>query len=104
MRIVVKILVLLIFLMVIGCASGPTEEEVANADYGNYPKNEDQIIKNYMDRRLKDSDSAKYEFLNKPRAFYMGRGNNVSYGYAVCIEINSKNSYGGYTGWKPYFF
>lgn len=82
-------------------ACAPTQQELANADYGLYPKNYEQIIKNNLNSTLKDPDSAKIDFLGDPQKFYHFR----KYGYATCINLNAKNSYGGYSGYeKVYFF
>lgn len=43
---------------------------------------------------LKDPDSAKFN------SFYHSSGDSDGY---VCGHVNAKNSYGGYTGNKPFF-
>lgn len=86
-----------------GCATAPTPRELAEADYGTVPLNYEQTIRSYMAPLLKDPQSAQYDFLNIPRRWYTVMGGK-KYGWAVCVNINSKNSFGGYVGNRMYFF
>jgi hypothetical protein len=86
----------------IGCAT-PTAQELASADFGSYPTNYEIVIKSYMSTILKDPDSARYNFLNSPKSGWSGFG-AVKYGYIVCVNINAKNCYGGYTGNRMSYF
>lgn len=95
------ILIIISTILISSCASKPTQEELNNADYGIYPENYQEIIVNHFSMRLKDPSSAQYSFLKEPEKQWYGFGN--VYGYGVCLTINAKNSYGGYTGQKLYF-
>lgn len=82
-----------------------------NANYGSPPKNYKKLIRDYMSKQLKDPDSAKYSNFSIPRKEHIihktGRyitENDVYYGYSACVQVNAKNSYGGYTGNEPYWF
>ncbi|QYY33554.1 hypothetical protein K2O51_31480 (plasmid) [Cupriavidus pinatubonensis] len=86
-----------------GCALPPSESELAAADYGSYPMNYEEIIRDYMSSRLKDPFSAQYQFQNSPQRGFYGLG-GAQYGFVVCALINAKNSYGGYTGARPAYF
>ncbi len=86
-----------------GCAARPSQDEITNADYGEYPNSYENVIKNYMFRTLKDPDSAQYQFLNHPKNGWTVWGGK-KFGYVVCAYINAKNSYGGYTGSKLSYF
>jgi len=84
----------------------PTEEEKASADYGPFPENYQELVKQYMQTQLKDPESARYRFEMKP---YKGNTSakskeKVVYCWKVATYINAKNSYGGYTGEKLDFF
>lgn len=61
-----------------------------------------------MEVRLKDAESARYRFDNPVRAYGNSgliHGGEVSWtGWAVRTLVNAKNSYGGYTGYKPHIF
>lgn len=101
-----KQLVAMVFTVAIllaGCASKPTPQDLASADYGTYPSDYEEIVKKYMDMRLKDPDSARYEFINSPKTGWNSWGGR-KYGYIVCALVNAKNSYGGYTGSQIYYF
>lgn len=52
-----------------------------------------------IEHKLKDADSAKY------RSEYLIEATRTdgSKHFGVCGEINSKNSYGAYTGYVPYY-
>ncbi|MAR55992.1 MAG: hypothetical protein CMM93_02310 [Rickettsiales bacterium] len=52
------------------------------------------LTKKGLEKRLKDPDSAEYRNV---------RYNGGQPHSAVCGEVNSKNSYGGYTGFVPFF-
>ena len=83
-------------------------QAVRNADYGPYPKNYQQLIRQRLDGTLLDARSAQIRFTTPPRKVYqLSRApyklNGRAY-YAVCVEVNAKNAYGGYTGWQTKFY
>lgn len=105
-------------LLAVGCLTGCfaplpkyldlTSEETANADYGAFPQDYSQIIKDFMQTRLKDPYSAVYRIM-EPRKCPIRRQEDSSLESIVfyyCVEayINSKNSYGGYAGESEYGF
>ncbi len=117
-----------------GCAIGPSAAQrndadisqwlaslpEPGADYGAYPDNYREIIEAAMTGMLKDPDSARYSGFTQPKhdqvveVQYPHRGlildtsvapkKTAIYGYAVCAAVNAKNSFGGYTGDKLYWF
>ena len=88
-----------------GCSRAPSPAEIDAADYGQYPTNYQEVVKSYMGERLKDPYSAQYDFFKGPTRLWTGGGlSSKKYGYGVCARINAKNSFGGYTGSKLYFF
>lgn len=89
--------------MLAGCTTTPPPEVLAAADYGPYPENFEPIIKAYVAGRLRDPESAQYQFLNVPRKGYWGFG-GAKYGHVVCAKINAKNAFGGYTGARISYF
>ena len=93
----------LIFLLY-ACAYTPTSEDLANADYGSYPHNYRQSIKNYAKGYLKDPHSAKWFFNSLPKQMWSKYYGGVRYGYGVCTEINEIKSSSGYTGFRTHFF
>ncbi|HMS26260.1 MAG TPA: hypothetical protein PKC80_02675 [Burkholderiaceae bacterium] len=94
-----------------GCAvvTPPSQEQMLSADYGPIPT-EDQIqrgIVSYLEPRLKDPDSALTKNITKPKKGYLtltsiAAGSSYTYGWIVHFEVNAKNSYGGYVGYKEY--
>jgi hypothetical protein len=91
------LLFLLSAFILFGCATPPTQQEIASADYGVYPKDYEEIIKSYMNGILKDPMSAQYTFLGAPQIAWTSFGGR-KFGYGTCVRINAKNSFGGYTG------
>ena len=98
-----SIIAVLIFLLY-ACASTPTEKDLANADYGPYPDNYMQSIKNYGKGFFKDPQSARWNFNYLPRKLWAKYWGGVRYGYGVCTKINTRTSLGVYTGFKTHFF
>lgn len=90
-----------LLVLLAGCASLPTAQEAASADYGPMPTNYEQIVKTYYGTTLKDPDSAQYRNISSPRQYWLGdRFTGAKYGYLVCVTLNAKNSYGAYVGYK----
>jgi len=96
-----------IFTLLIGCASGPNEKELANADYGRSmsPQECVAIAESLISRSLKDPSSAQY---NHAQCF-MGYGSSVpimglkvAFGWVQNGQFNAKNSFGGYVGFQRY--
>ena len=83
-----------------GCGSLPTPEEISTADYGQYPDNYEAIVKGFYNMALKDPESAKYSNITAPYRTYLGsRLGDTKYGWLTCATVNAKNSFGGYTGY-----
>lgn len=75
-----------------------TMEDAKRADYGAYPNNYKEIVRNHYEKVAKDPDSIKYKEITKPKKY----ANNVkgTFDYLVCVTMNAKNSYGAYTGYS----
>lgn len=103
-------LIMVLAVFATGCAKAPTPEELAKANYGTYPGDYQEVIKRHMNLVLKDPASAQYNFYKGPsQAWYspsplVGGDGSTKFGYAVCVGVNAKNSFGGYTGMKPSYF
>jgi hypothetical protein len=74
------------------------------ADFGPYPLNQEELIKQWSLTNLKDPESVRYSTFSKPRKEYIIENYNPVYGFSVCVGINAKNSYGGYTGTTVFWF
>lgn len=96
-----KIYFLALFAMLAACAGPPSPEQVASADYGPYPDNYEQIVRNYHRTYLKDPSTAQYRGFSTPMKVWWGnRMSGAKFGYRVCVTYNARNSYGGYVGFK----
>ncbi len=90
-----------------GCATGPTPQQLANADYGPPPPaNYKDLVKKEFELQLIDPVSAIYRF-NEPSQGYIKAsplyGTQLTFGWRACGLINAKNRFGGYVGWEPFF-
>ena len=102
------ILILSLGFLFLGCGATyvPTQEKITDADYGAKPTQYKQLIERHMTRILKDPESAQFRNYSIPKKDWLSTivPKNFYFGWLVCVDINAKNSYGGYTGVKPYYF
>ena len=106
------LLIVLIFTMLLlsSCSFGPpTLENLSSADYGSPISQQDAEAQaqQFLRRYLKDPDSASYEWNPVYRGWMREapiHGGGLKFGYILDGNINAKNSFGGYTGLKPYKF
>ena len=99
-----KHLIVLAAFLLGGCVSAPTSEEMSSADYGPSPSNYEATVREYLSQNLKDPYSYDLKFLFEPRKDWSGLGARKQFGYAVCANVNAKNSFGAYTGFKLMYF
>ena len=98
----------LLILLVAGCATMPTQQEIANLNYGA-PLTIDyqSVIRTYFEKVLFDPYSAHYNFGN-PQTYWLKQppllGGGLYAGYMVFVGVNAKNRMGGYVGMKEYGF
>lgn len=98
------------FLTISGCApKPPSQTAITTADYGVLPPDYQQQVKTYFNSILKDPESARYTFEPPFKAYSQdgslsSTGGGVRYGYVTGVQVNAKNSYGGYTGNQLYVF
>jgi len=90
----------LIVLFLTSCATNSVD--TTKADYGKYPDNYVEIIKNYFKDKLLDPYSTKYR-MSKPYKAYtrfapIAGGTPAQFGYMVDVGVNSKNKLGAYVG------
>jgi hypothetical protein len=95
---------LAIALPILGCSTPPpSPQELAAAEYGPYPAQYQAKIATYLQTTLKDPESARISTPFAPKKTFAGLNKPV-YGWGTCMGVNAKNSFGGYTGTKIYFF
>lgn len=92
-----------------GCATIPTQKEISIADYGTPISQKDAEIKalNFLKQNLKDPDSAKIEWKEIKKGWMREAiiyGHKLLFGYILEANVNAKNSYGGYIGYKLFTF
>ncbi len=89
-----------------------TMAQIRSLDYGRYPSNYQQIIRQHLAQTLYDPESVRIDSIARPVKYvYIDRASpraadkpRFSTGYIVCTRYNAKNRYGGYTGWQTYPF
>lgn len=93
------IALLLIAFSLGACVTMPTAEERANADYGEYPSNYADIIKNYMGCTKYPTLSCDFSNWKAPFKAYDYSNSPTVFGYGVCVRIAMFGSYnkGGVT-------
>lgn len=88
-----------------GCA-GAFEPLPANTAFGQPPANIEAPIRDYFESTLKDPESARFRFSTPQKAhanWGLIDGGKIRWvGYLVRVDVNAKNSFGGYVGFKPY--
>lgn len=98
-RMKLKILGIASLLGLSACVSAPTQEQIANADYGSYPDNYEQIVKDHFSATLFDPYSVVYNSIRPPvKQMWGDRIDGARYDYNVCVNLNAKNRMGGYVG------
>ena len=109
-----KIALISLVLIITGCAKvlSPTRliipeyntEIVSENSYGQYPKEYQKILKEYLQNNLINHEDAKVEFINKPSKSSIQQIGDIYTGYRLCLSINSRNSKLIYTGYKTHLF
>jgi hypothetical protein len=101
--------VLLLFLIAFAAPSSvlaeTTEVEVIAdpAIYGEYPKNYQEIITNWLATKLVDAPSAQIEWVSPPKPAELPDKNGKKlFGYLVEFKVNSRNRFGAYTGMQKH--
>jgi hypothetical protein len=72
--------------------------------YGEYPKNYQEIITQWLNATLVDAPSAYVEWMSGPKAasLPLKKGSDPVFGYVVEIKVNSRNRFGAYTGMQKH--
>jgi len=104
-----KTVALLLFMAcaVPGLVRAETTEIEVVADpriYGDYPKNYQEIITQWLNATLVDAPSAYVEWVGTPKAgsLPLKKGADPVFGYVVDVKINSRNRFGTYTGMQKH--
>lgn len=101
-----RYVVLGLFLFILTACASSFDTLDPNAEFGPQPDNYEEKIKEHFQGILRDPQSAVYQF-GEPQKGYANNGWALGgevawHGWLVDVEINAKNGFGGYTGFKPY--
>lgn len=102
----IRILAAALFALALaGCAT-TVQTPAETDDFSPYPTKYEAAIRAHFAGILKDPDSALYRFTPPARAYrwHPVSGEVAWRGYLVEVEVNAKNSFGGYVGYRPYTF
>nr|DAO57697.1 MAG TPA: protein of unknown function (DUF4969) [Caudoviricetes sp.] len=105
-KLILKLAMVLMCCVMLGCAKPPSSEEMASWDYGPYPENYEQIVKNYMAQSLFDPYSAQFIFDGSPSQRYLAKpfGGETLYGWGGTVSVNAKNRFGAYVGYHTFAY
>ena len=107
------LLISVVFLFGCGLAYQSKRDELLRTakpeDWGTPPPaNHQEIEKQFVLERLKDPDSAKFKFGTEEATREILQESFASptpiLVWQTKVNVNAKNSYGGYVGFKPYLF
>lgn len=95
------------FSILAACSTGPTPQQLAQANYGP-PLSEgyQQKIKDWFELRLIDPTSPLYSFRKPVKGYTKDSplyGTQLQFGWIVCGTVNGKNRMGAYVGREPFF-
>ena len=101
-----KIILTILVIIVTGCVSKPTPDEISRAYYGremNQAECERIAEKVMLNRSWKDPGSVilKYGYCRK--GYKRDTFTKTKFGYIIEGTANAKNSFGGYTGPEPFY-
>ena len=101
-----KIPIILVPLLA-SCASGPTQDQLAKADFGREISTTEctAMAEGVISDGLKDPSSAQFRKSQCTKGSWASvplLGMGVEFGWLQRGEVNGKNSYGGYVGFRPY--
>lgn len=91
-----------------GCASAPTQEQIANADYGTpmSPSECRALAEQAIADQLLDPESAQFRREQPCSTGWWSSapilGLKAAFGYLEKGEVNGKNTFGGYVGFRQF--
>ncbi|MBS0149617.1 MAG: hypothetical protein JSR31_01675 [Nitrospira sp.] len=106
MKVYPRSLLILLLLLVAGCVTPVTPEQIASADYGTVPESSvyQKAIQDLVQQSLLEPFPARLRFIGEPQkgyAYLSGRRKPPEFGYIVHVGITAKNLMGEYGGEKP---
>jgi len=94
------IIIVLSLIFIVGCASTPSDEQLAAANIGEAPDIEalKAVGEPLIRSNLKDPSSAIFRWVPASARSSYNVGSKSNIAWVVLVGVNSKNSYGGYGG------
>jgi len=94
--------------LLVGCQT-VSPQEITALDPGLKPDQQaaETNVRGYLTTALKDYDTARINFHPVRKGWQKDgslRGGKLHAGWMLVVDVNAKNSYGGYTGFKRYWF
>jgi hypothetical protein len=83
----------------------PAAKDLVAADVGSMPREDVArgTARLYLLRRLRDPDSAQFRFGAISKSWYrQSIFHPTKFAWELPMEVNAKNSFGGYVGFKPH--
>ena len=95
----------ILFLVLAGCQTGVTPEELASVNYGAKPARWQEEIRSYMGIRVPDAAALKLDFKTEPQQMVQKETavRDRQWGWATCVEVD-ENHPRGYKGRYPMTF
>ena len=90
------------------CASAPTQQQIASANYGAAmaPEQCKSIAEESIANQLRDPGSAQFRNEQLCHQGWVSSvpllGMKAAFGYVQRGEVNGKNAFGGYVGFRPF--
>jgi hypothetical protein len=91
-------------LTLLGLAGCVTPPDLSQQDVGPEPTNHEAVVDGFLQRSLRDPETARIDFLSGPRPIQEMYLVTPAVGWAVCYSVNARNAYGGYTGATTHMF
>lgn len=88
--------------LLIGCATVPSEKAFSSADLGPPPEDVPAIIKKWIEDTFIDPDSARTHSISTPVKGAIAKpliqGGGYVFAWRVFVDVNARNRMGGFTG------
>jgi len=94
-----------VFLVLAGCQTGVSQEEMASVNYGAKPARWQEEIRSYLGIRVPDAAALKLDFKGEPLQMVQKETavRDRQWGWATCVEVD-ENHPRGYKGRYPMTF
>ncbi len=99
----------MLLVLISGCVTPVTPEQIASADYGTVPESSlyRKAIQDLVQQSLLEPFPARIRIIKEPQkgyAYLSGRRKPPEFGYIVHVGITAKNLMGEYRSEKPHRF